>query len=139
MPGVQEIRLPQGICWESHDEPGKEPRRRGTAVLSTRDAQPGSLEDSWWPLSLAVTLVPANPNSTSPQSLGGVGWTQIVGCEPSRSAGDEGTWQWAAWSGSLLCLPHSCACPLVSTRLTPGRRDCLGVGVFFRTSLDVQQ
>lgn len=44
----------------------------GTAVLSTQGAQPGSLEDSWWPLSLTVTPVRANPNPTAPQSLAGV-------------------------------------------------------------------
>lgn len=72
MPGVQEIRLPQGICWESHDEPGSKPRRQGTTVLSTQGTQPGSLEDSWCPLSLTVTLVRANPSPTLPQSLDGV-------------------------------------------------------------------
>lgn len=72
MPGVQEIRLPQGICWESHDEPGSKPRRQGTTVLSTQGTQPGSLEDIWWPLSLTVTLVRANPSPTLPQSLDGV-------------------------------------------------------------------
>lgn len=71
MPGVQEIGLPRGICWESHDEPGREPRRQGTAALSTQGTQPGSSEDNWWPLSLTVTLVCANPNPTSAQGLAG--------------------------------------------------------------------
>lgn len=57
MPGVPEIGLPQRICWESHDEPGREPRRQGTAALSTQGAQLGSPEDNWWPLSLTVTLL----------------------------------------------------------------------------------
>lgn len=69
VPGVQEIGLPRGICWESHDEPGREPRRQGTAALSTQGTQPGSSEDNWWPLSLTVTLVCANPNPTSAQGL----------------------------------------------------------------------
>lgn len=92
MPGVQRIRLPQGICWESHDEPGREPRRQGTAVLSTQGTQPGSLQDSWWPLSPAVTLVRANPNPTPAPSRDGVSGTHQVGCEPTSPAGDGGRW-----------------------------------------------
>lgn len=71
MPGIPQIGLPRGICWESHDEPGREPRPQGTAALSTRSAQTGSPEDNWWPLSLGVTLACANPNATSAQGLAG--------------------------------------------------------------------
>lgn len=67
MLGVPEIGLPQGICWESHDEPGREPRPQGTIALSTQGAQPGSPEDKRWPLSLAVTMDVQTPTPQQPK------------------------------------------------------------------------
>lgn len=147
MPGVPEIGLPQGICWESHDESGREPRRQGTVALSTQGAQPGSPEDNRWPLSLAVTLVCANPNPT-PRSRRGGG----VICTPP--CGMRG--MMARGGGLCCCKSLPCLCrwsqgtvPVLAytvylPRLDPHRSphgqlpDPAASGCFFRTNVDLR-